>query len=228
MGKILGIIGGLGPLATADFYKHIVDKTEAGCDQEHIETLIYSNCRIPKRVEYILGESDENPSPVLCETAKVLEKAGAEVLAMPCITAHFFYDDIKKSVGIEVINAIEVTSRLLRDRDISCVGILATKGTLRGGFLQKALSEFDISCVAPDDEYQEILDEIIFKKIKKGISVCPNDIKDIEENLTAQGAQRIIIACTDVSTIGLDKEFPNIYTDMMSLLEDECIRICKD
>lgn len=89
MGKIFGILGGMGPLATAEFYKRIVEMTAASQDSDHVETIIYSNSKIPKRVEYIMGENTDNPGPVLVDTVFKLISAGAEVIAMPCVMAHF-------------------------------------------------------------------------------------------------------------------------------------------
>lgn len=229
MGKILGILGGMGPLATAEFYKRIVEMTAASQDSDHVETIIYSNSKIPKRVEYIMGENTDNPGPVLVDTVYKLISAGAEVIAMPCVTAHFFIDNIQNVAdkhNTAVIDAIDLTVREIKLRGVKSVGILATKATISVGFIQNKLISQDIECVVPDAVYQEKLSSLINKKIKAGVSVDPREFEDIYRQLKHNGADLVLIACTDISTVGLEKTFPEKYLDILSLLASECVKTC--
>ena len=98
--KRLGIIGGLGPMATAYFLRLIVEMTDAKTDQEHIEVLLHSKPQIPDRTRYILGLSEENPMPELLAVGKSLTAQGVEVIAIPCITAHFFQKQLEEKIYI--------------------------------------------------------------------------------------------------------------------------------
>lgn len=229
MGKKLGILGGMGPLATADFYKRIVEMTDASQDCDHIETIIYSNSKIPKRVEYIMGESTDDPGPVLAYTAGKLVSAGAEVIAMPCVTAHYFIDSIKdvaEKHSVKVIDAVELAVRELRSGGIRSVGILATRATIAAGFIQNRLIDRGIECVVPDNAYQEKLSSLIYDKVKVGVSVDPHEFDGIYDHLKKKGADLLLIACTDISTVGLEETFHGNYLDILNLLAYECVREC--
>ena len=113
--SVLGIIGGLGPMATAYFLQLITEMTDASCDQEHIEILVHSKPQIPDRTSYILGKNEENPVTEMIRIGKKLSKQGAEVLAIPCITAHFFQREMEDALGVPIINAIEETALYLKN-----------------------------------------------------------------------------------------------------------------
>ena len=106
--KKLGVIGGLGPMATAYFYQLITQMSDAGCDQEHMEILLYSKPTIPDRTRYILNNKEENPLDDIVEVGNVLKNAGAEVIAIPCITAHYFHNEIEKAVELPIVHAIPI------------------------------------------------------------------------------------------------------------------------
>ena len=112
--KILGVIGGLGPMATVYFLQLLTQMSEAQTDQEHMEILIHSKPRIPDRTRYILGQSKESPLPGMIQVGRQLAEQGAEILAIPCITAHYFHRQLEEGIGIPVINAIEETADYLK------------------------------------------------------------------------------------------------------------------
>ena len=101
--KKLGVLGGLGPQATVIFTDMVVRYTEAGRDQDHIPMIILNDSEIPDRTAFILGTSDESPLPKMIEDAKFLEKAGCDMIVIPCNTAHFFYDEVEKNVSIPIM-----------------------------------------------------------------------------------------------------------------------------
>lgn len=111
---ILGIIGGLGPMATAHFLELTVQMTLAGSDQEHLEAIIFDRPSTPDRTAYILDRRRPSPLPQLQQSARQLEALGATCLAIPCITAHYFLPSLTQSVSIPVVNALEQTARLLQ------------------------------------------------------------------------------------------------------------------
>lgn len=107
--KTLGILGGLGPMATVYFYEMLTEHTRVSCDQEHINIIISSRATTPDRTAYILGKSKENPLPVMVEEAHRLVSAGADVIVLPCNTAHYFYDELSRATGVPIINIITET-----------------------------------------------------------------------------------------------------------------------
>ena len=133
--KIVGIIGGMGPLATADFFKKIVLNTKANIDQEHIKVLIDNNTDIPDRTSAII-HNDKSPVPQLVKSAVMLWAMGAQILVMPCNTAHYFYSEVQKSVEIPVLNMIELTCSALVQKGVKRAGLLATEGTIKSKIYQ--------------------------------------------------------------------------------------------
>jgi aspartate racemase len=108
----LGVIGGLGPIATAYFYELVIQMTSAKVDQEHIEMLIFSKPSIPDRTEYILGKSKENPVHPMIDIGKLLVGMGADHIAIPCITAHYFHDILSEGIGAPIIHIIKETDSI--------------------------------------------------------------------------------------------------------------------
>ena len=135
--KTIGIIGGMGPLATVHLFERIVLRTKAEKDQEHIRVLIDSNTNIPDRTKAILGNG-KSPVKELVNSAKILENGGADFLIMPCNTAHYFIEEIKKNISIPFINMIEESVKFTYDKygKEAVVGIMATDGTIKTKFMR--------------------------------------------------------------------------------------------
>ncbi|MBS3787340.1 amino acid racemase, partial [Candidatus Bipolaricaulota bacterium] len=132
--QTIGILGGMGPEATIECYKSIIDQTPADTDQEHLSIVIVNNPQIPDRTEAILYDGD-SPVPALQDSARVLEVAGADFLIMPCNTAHHFVSEVEKAIEVPVLNMIETTVDQLEPG--STVGLLATMGTIKTGIYEK-------------------------------------------------------------------------------------------
>ena len=164
--KLLGILGGLGPMSTVYFYELLTALTDAKCDQEHIDMVISSRATTPDRTAYILGKSDENPLDVMIPEAKKLVAYGAEVIAIPCNTAHYFYDRLAAEIDIPILNIIAESVKRLSEDGVKRFGLLATEGTVKSGTYQKYCDAHRIECVVPDDEHQRMVSEIIYGEIR--------------------------------------------------------------
>jgi len=125
--KIVGVLGGMGPEATLDFFAKVIALTAANRDQNHLRIIIDNNSKIPDRTKAILTK-DETLVPVLVETAKNLEKAGVEFIVIPCNTVHYFYDDLIKEVSVPVLHMIREITNAIRTSLPNCkrVGLLFT------------------------------------------------------------------------------------------------------
>ena len=137
--NMLGIIGGLGPMATAYLMQLLTQMSDAGTDQEHMEIVVYSKPSIPDRTQYILGKSDRSPVPEMVLAGRKLVEFGADLIAVPCITAHYFHDELERQIGIPIINAITETVQCIEQEEIDRVGLMATDGTIQSGLFQKEL-----------------------------------------------------------------------------------------
>lgn len=196
--KTLGIIGGMGPLATADLFHKIVSLTDADSDEEHIRIVIDNNPKIPDRTKAILCGSDE-PFAYILKTAQRLEHMGADILLLPCNTSHIFYQRLCEPIHTPIINMIEETSRQVYAMKLGKVGLLATSGTLHAKLYENALDNYGIDTVLPSDKGQAEVMALIYKGIKAGSDKF--DISAINEELcqmTAQGAETFILGCTEL------------------------------
>lgn len=199
--KTIGIMGGMGPAATADLQLKIIEMTAAERDQDHIPMLIDSNSRIPDRTEAILS-GGESPVPEMLSSAKRLEAGGADFLIAACNTAHYFMPQIEKELRIPFISMPDETAELLSLRGLKKAAVLATDGTVRSGLFDKALAKYGIEAVYPDEERQKCLMFLIYDCIKRCIidpEKLPGDeIRAMTEDLKARGAEAVLLACTEL------------------------------
>lgn len=227
--KTLGVLGGMGPMATAYFMKIIIDMTDAEADQEHIPMLVYNHTTIPDRTEYILDNSKQNPVPILQSDAKKLQSAGVDVIAMPCNTAHFFFEEIQKSVDIPVLHIVKETVEYIAKRDETCkkIGILATKGTLKSGVFEDFCKQYNLEAVLPTKAVSDMLMDIIYNKIKKGKKVSVAEFLGIIDDMRENGCDAVILGCTELSVIKSDLHL-NRYDiiDSLEVLSRRSIELC--
>lgn len=219
----LGIIGGMGPLATVNLFKRIVVSTDAKKDQEHLEIIIDNNTKIPDRTSYILNKGDD-PREELIKTAKTLEKSGAEYLVMPCNTAHYFYEDIIKEINIPLLNMIEeTTNHIVKSYSNKKIGLLSTEGTSKSGVYDKYFKKYKIDLFKPDKQNQEYVSKFIYD-IKKG-----NDKESIENfrnvlvDLKKEGIEVFILGCTELSVAYDVYDFEGIFVDPLDVIAKRAI-----
>lgn len=227
MKQAVGVIGGVGPMATVYYMQRVIEMTKAGCDQEHINMLVFNDCDIPDRTAFITEKSPDNPLPVMVEDAKRLEAAGCEFVVIPCNTAHYFYDELEQAVEIPVVNIVEETIRYAKARvqDLSCVGIMATTGTIVTGTYQKYAERAGLSFAVPDENEQNLLMQIIYDGVKAGKPVPRADYDRVANHLRAKGAQCLILGCTELSVLKRDLPIndPDVL-DSIDVLASETVR----
>ena len=196
--KTIGIIGGMGPLATADLFEKIVGHTKAACDQEHLHVVIDSNTNIPDRTAALLhGGAD--PLPELVKSAGRLEKMGADVLIMPCNTAHNYYDGIAAAVSVPVLHMVRLTAQALVERGVKKAGLLATDGTVRTGIYQKSFAGSGVELLTPDEAGQRAVMEMIYQGVKAGdMAFDAQPARQAMERLLAAGAEVLTLGCTEL------------------------------
>ncbi len=210
--KTIGIIGGMGPMATVELFRLIVANTKSSADRDHIHIYIDNNTQIPDRTEAIL-RGGVSPVPEIVASAKKLEQAGADLLLMPCNTSHYFIDEIRRQVSLPILDMIEETARAVYKAGYNKAGLLATTGTIRGGIYDKYTEKYGIEIISPDLEEQEILMQFIYSGVKAGNNDFDvSGINRVVDSLTKRGAETMILGCTELPVgkkmYGLD--FPSI------------------
>lgn len=196
--KTIGILGGMGPLATADLFQKITLHTAAACDQEHPRVCIDSNTDIADRTAALLrGGAD--PVGEMVKSARRLESIGADFLIMPCNTAHNFYDAVAQSVSIPVLHMISLTRDALKARGVRCAGLLATDGTVQTGIYQRTFEGSGIELLVPEGEAQSAVMDIIYNGVKAGdLTHDASAFRRTCEALLARGAEVLILGCTEL------------------------------
>ncbi|WP_426348747.1 aspartate/glutamate racemase family protein [Alloiococcus sp. CFN-8] len=224
--KTLGVIGGIGPLATAYFMELLVNITEASGDQEHIDAIIYSRPSIPDRTSYILKKSKESPVNMMVDIGKKLQEQGASFIAIPCITAHSFYKEIAEEIEVPVINALEEIAVYLKAQKINRAGVFATDGTLYSKCLQRTLESHNIEVILPSEKSQSYLMEIIYNNIKSGKKVDKDKFDYIKDDMDRKEAEVIILGCSELSLLKKNKIIGPGFIDPMEVLAKRAIELC--
>ena len=223
----LGVIGGMGPMATALFMQMIIEHTDATCDQEHLPMIVRHLPNIPDRTAYILGDSDKSPAPYIKEAALKLQEEKVAQIAVPCVTSHFFHDEIQKDVSVPVLDGFCDAAEALLSKGCKKVGIMATNGTVTSGLFTKALSEKEIECIYPDETHQQYVMDIIYDCVKSNKVADETKVKKVLSHLRDRGAEVVVLGCTELSLI--PKEYLEGETlDVMETLALRCVKDFKN
>lgn len=199
--KVVGVIGGMGPEASVLFYQRLTAATAAGSDQEHLHVIIDSNSKIPDRTESIREGSSATLDAIVV-SARRLQVMGAQIIAMPCNSAHYWYPQISIRIDIPLIHMIEEVFKSIMVSGPGRVGLLATSGTVSSGVYSKASG--DVELILPDEENQERVHRAIYSiKGAAGQEMLGirADLLEVVEGLRGRGAEGIILGCTEIPIV---------------------------
>ncbi len=228
--KSVGIMGGMGPEATVDLMQRIIAGTPAKDDVDHLHLLVDNNPKVPSRIKALLEGNGEDPTPALIKMAQGLQSAGAEFLAMPCNTAHNYHSAIAESVSIPVINLIDLTVETVHQKQPSIVkvGVLASSAVLKTELYHPYFARKNIETLFPSEEHQASVMQLIQSIKAKAATEAEFEAYQLAlSNLQAQGAEALIIACTELSVVAqqINSHLP-VY-DASQLLADTIISMAK-
>lgn len=222
--KTIGIIGGMGPLASAELYRKIVLITEADLDQEHIHIIIDSNTDIPDRTQSIIG-AGASPLEELIKSAKKLEQAGADFLIMCCNTAHYYHETIAGEVNIPFLNMLEETVKHIEakyGKDV-VVGLLATDGALRTGIFDEYFRQAGIKAIKPVKNQKYVMDYVYDGLKKKKFGEGKDKFLEAVQELRENGAQLFLLGCTELSMANDMFGFGEEFIDPVDVLAERAI-----
>ena len=208
--KTVGVIGGMGSYATLDFFNKIICNTPAKEDQNHLHILIDNYPQIPDRTSYLLGKG-ENPLPYILESAHKLINAGADILCMPCNTAHYFINEIRNDIEIPFVSIVESVYEHINTyyKKQKNIGLIATKGTLTGKVFDDFFLKTDYNLIIPHGDFQEKITKLIYS-IKSGvIRENSNIFLNIMEMFKKLNAEVVIAGCTEIPLV-----LPHINQDL--------------
>lgn len=196
---MIGILGGMGPLATADFFSKVITATSAACDKDHVPLLIQSDPRIPSRPAAIL-RGGESPLPALLAGRDRLVAAGAIALAMPCNTAHVWLPGLRQGCPVPFLSIVDASCNdaAAHARPGAAIGIIGTEATLKSRLFDSELMGRGFKSVVPSDD--ELLELILpaIKQVKAGRAAeGGRQVERAVQALFDRGAQVVVLACTE-------------------------------
>ena len=209
--KTVGVLGGLGPMATVYFYDMVVEMTDANTDQQHVDMIIINRASTPDRTGFILDKTKESPLEYLIKDARRLEKAGADFIVLTCNTAHYFYKEIEASVDIPMINMIEETVNTAIKNKKNKIGIMATTGNIKMEIYQNMCREKGIDFFVPDGDTQKDIMSIIYDEVKASKPVDMDRFNLIIDRFKENGCDCVILGCTELSVIKKDNNLPDSF-----------------
>lgn len=226
--KLVGVIGGMGPLATVNFLNKVISLTPAKEDQDYIPMIIYINPQIPDRTRAILKKG-KSPLKGLLSSARLLEESGAEFIIIPCVTAHFWIEKLRQRINIPIVSIIDV---VLKKINVECpkvkrFGIMGTDGVIGAKLFNKSFNALGLEVIVPDRRVQKNCVMKGIYSIKKG-----NDPKKVKKlflyaghHLRKKGARAIILACTEIPLAITQNDIGLPLIDVNEELARETIKI---
>ncbi len=221
--KTIGILGGMGPEATLDCYSRIISNTPAKTDQEHLRVIIDSNPKVPDRTAAIAAEG-ESPVPVLVAGCRALQQAGADFIIIPCVSAHFFLDEIQQQIALPILSIFDVvTEAIISDPpQIKTVGLMGTTGTINGGLFQKRLAVDGIETMVADEIQQSKVMAAIYdiknSQPARSRTQITSDLVAVADGLISMGARGIIAGCTEIPLVLKQEHLSVPYFDALTIL----------
>lgn len=222
MDNFLGVIGGLGPLASSYFYELVINKTKVSKDQDHIDMVILNHATIPDRTSYILGKSNDSPLEYLKKDIKTLENMGAKYILMTCNTSHYFYDELQSITNVPILNMIEDTVTYIKEKEAKKVMILATNGTIESKLYQNMCIKHNLDFEVPNSDIQNKVMHIIYENVKQGKEI---DIDIWNEIINSSNSDIYILGCTELSVVKNKLNLGSNYIDPLEIEADKVIRL---
>ena len=227
--KIIGILGGMGPEATADLYMRIIRATPVEKDQDHFRVIIDSNAKIPDRTPAILG-TGQSPLPMMLETGLNLQRAGVDFIIMPCNTAHHFHGQLQAGLEVPVLHMIRLTAEKTRQSHpgVCKAGLLATDGTLASRLYHTCFGEQGMEIIAPVEDVQRDVMDAIYKHIKLGdLETGGKLLHRVAHILIDAGAEAVICGCTEVSLVLHDGDLAVPVVDPLQVLAEQAVELAR-
>src|SRR3989338_568202 len=220
--KTVGIIGGLGPETTSEFYLEIIFSAYEKNKVNRPPVLVW-NVPLPYKIEEYLitkAEGEERYIPFLVDAAQRLEKGGVDFIVMPCNSLHIFIEEIRKAVKVPVLSILEETAKFLKEKSVTEVGIIATSTTLKGKLYEKFLADVGIKQVTPDDFQQAKIGKAINNLVlNRHSNVDRQEIQSIVDSFSKNGVKTVILACTDLQLLIPSHDEVTIYDTMKIFAE---------
>lgn len=225
---ILGIMGGMGPLATSELFRKIIETSNAHNDNEHMHIVIDNNTEILDRTSFICGEG-EDPRVEMIRSAIKLEMMGADYIAIPCNTAHFFYDDIKKYTKSKILHMIDETAIYLKKtRNTKEYFLMATKGTYKSKIYNNIFHKHGLNILEPDDSDKDIIMSWIYRVKSSDFNISIDEFEGLINKYIKDKSIPIILGCTELPLLANRIGVKGDFIDPSHVIAKRCIEIANN
>lgn len=225
--QTLGVIGGMGPEATAYFYEQVIRHTRASCDQDHLDMVILSCASMPDRTAAIEAADHQPILTCMRSCIERLDACGVGQIAIPCNTSHYFYDSIQALTTTPIIHMPRETVRVAtQDSTVRRVGIMGTDGTVDAGVYAHACEQAGVTPVNPTPERQADVMSLIYDDVKAGRTPRLDKLERVLAYFEHERCDRIILACTELSVLNRYRTMPEGTIDALDVLVHESIVRC--
>jgi len=220
----LGILGGMGPLATVEFMQKIIARTQANNDQQHIPMLVSNNTQIPDRTAFLIGNG-EDPYPALKQDMEQLQSSGVGCIVIPCNTAHYWYHRLTRDCKVHTISIIDSVADEAKRRRYHTVGLLATTATMMTGMYQNKLAQLQIDVIETTESEQQAVMEGIYAVKSGDIARGKQLMLPIFEAMLQRGVEAVIFGCTEIPVALAEQALtqPQQCLDSLDILAEQCI-----
>ncbi|MBH0088807.1 aspartate/glutamate racemase family protein [Pseudoalteromonas arctica] len=223
--RTLGVLGGMGPLATASFMNQVIALSPAKSDQEHIPMFIRNIPQIPDRTKFLMGIEDENPFFELKKGFNELTSLGVSCIVIPCNTAHYWYDALTQNADVHAISIVQSVIKRAKATGKRKVGILATTATLNMRIYQTAFSEHNIEFIEPNEQQQALVMQGITAVKSGNLALGRTLLSQSYEQMLAQGADAVLFGCTEIPLVLNEQasKSPETCLNTIAILAQECV-----
>lgn len=224
MDNILGIIGGMGPLASNLFYRMVIEHTQASCDQDHINMIILNDAGMPDRTGAILSGNTAEPMARLKTDALLLQQLGCKAICVTCNTAHWFVHRFENELTVPVISLVRETAKEMSAlHPGGKIAVLATDGTVQTGLYQEELLSRGLTPYVPSPENQKNVMHLIYDCVKAGKPADLDALRSVCAEVESAGCDAALLACTELPIIKEEAGLSDFYTDPMQIMARKAI-----
>lgn len=222
--NFLGVLGGMGPLATADFLRKLVKKTPADVDQKHIPVLLYGDCTTPDRTASVVG-AGPSPLPQLLAGIHFLNAQGARAICIPCNSAHCWYEEMQAASAVPILHIVKASAAQVAKKNPAArrIGVLSTLGTHRMGIYRNTLTDMGYEVVAPtDEEFKTLISPAIAMNKANKWAEAESLYDAATQHLWDRGAEIVVLGCTEIP-FGMERQYraaPAKFVDSNDALVD--------
>ncbi len=222
----VGILGGMGPEATILLMQRILAAVPAKDDADHVPLIVHQNPQVPSRIAALIDGAGDDPAPVLADMAQGLERAGAMALAMPCNTAHHYAGAVAGATGLPFLDMLALTAERLSRSGARKIGMLASPATRLTGVFDSYFSSAGLSPVWLTEDAGLLA---VIRAVKAGRPTGPlaAGLTESAGQLAAQGADHLLIACTELSLLTGEFTPPVPWTDSLDCLTEAIVRFAR-